>query len=183
MEFGQSIKTCFSKYATFSGRASRSEFWWFYLFYVLIGYAIGIIMAFVMVGSMMSAGISENPTEEESLQLVMSMLGFYGIVFLLYIPLMIPFLAVSMRRLHDTGHSGWHLWGPTALMLASLSGMAISAEAGFVFVIVGYLAGIVYGIVIFVWLVTKSSPTENQYGPVPEGVYPVIVQQADTVQQ
>ena len=101
MEFGQSIKTCFSKYATFSGRASRSEFWWFYLFYVLIGYAIGIIMAFVMVGSMLSSGISENPTEEESLQLVMSMLGFYGIVFLLYIPLMIPFLAVSMRRLHD----------------------------------------------------------------------------------
>ena len=34
MTFGQSISTCFGKYATFSGRASRSEYWWWYLFNV-----------------------------------------------------------------------------------------------------------------------------------------------------
>lgn len=43
MTFGQSIKTCFSKYATFSGRATRSEFWWFYLFSVLVGLFLGWI--------------------------------------------------------------------------------------------------------------------------------------------
>ncbi len=37
MTFGQSIKTCFSKYATFSGRATRSEFWWFYLLNMIVG--------------------------------------------------------------------------------------------------------------------------------------------------
>lgn len=36
MNFGQAISTCFSKYATFSGRASRPEFWWFFLFQILI---------------------------------------------------------------------------------------------------------------------------------------------------
>lgn len=36
MNFGQAISTCFSKYATFSGRASRPEFWWFFLFQILV---------------------------------------------------------------------------------------------------------------------------------------------------
>ena len=38
MNFSTSITTCFSKFATFSGRATRSEFWWFYLFTLLIGW-------------------------------------------------------------------------------------------------------------------------------------------------
>lgn len=36
MDFGQAIKTCFNKYATFSGRAGRPEFWWFFLFQVVV---------------------------------------------------------------------------------------------------------------------------------------------------
>ena len=43
MTFGESISTCFSKYATFDGRATRSEFWWFYLFTVLASAAAGLI--------------------------------------------------------------------------------------------------------------------------------------------
>jgi uncharacterized membrane protein YhaH (DUF805 family) len=43
MTFGQSISTCFAKYATFKGRASRSEFWWFILFSVLVQAACGIL--------------------------------------------------------------------------------------------------------------------------------------------
>ena len=35
MDFGQAIKTCFNKYATFTGRAGRPEFWWFFLFQVI----------------------------------------------------------------------------------------------------------------------------------------------------
>ena len=37
MTFGQSIKTCFSKYVTFSGRATRSEYWWFALLCFIVG--------------------------------------------------------------------------------------------------------------------------------------------------
>lgn len=43
MTFGESIKTCFSKYATFEGRASRSEFWWFALFTFLASAVLGIV--------------------------------------------------------------------------------------------------------------------------------------------
>ncbi|MBI5107373.1 MAG: DUF805 domain-containing protein [Rhodocyclales bacterium] len=43
MTFGESIKTCFSKYANFDGRASRSEFWWFFLFSLLASMATSMI--------------------------------------------------------------------------------------------------------------------------------------------
>ena len=43
MNFGQAISACLSKYATFSGRASRPEFWWFFLFQILISIAAGML--------------------------------------------------------------------------------------------------------------------------------------------
>jgi uncharacterized membrane protein YhaH (DUF805 family) len=43
MNFGQAISACFSNYATFTGRASRPEFWWFFLFQVLISVAAGML--------------------------------------------------------------------------------------------------------------------------------------------
>lgn len=43
MTFGESISTCFSKYAAFEGRASRSEYWWWFLFTFLASGATGII--------------------------------------------------------------------------------------------------------------------------------------------
>lgn len=43
MTFGESIRTCFTKYADFNGRASRSEFWWFFLFCILAGIAVSFI--------------------------------------------------------------------------------------------------------------------------------------------
>jgi uncharacterized membrane protein YhaH (DUF805 family) len=43
MNFGQSITSCFSQYATFSGRASRSEFWWFFLFQILVSVAASMV--------------------------------------------------------------------------------------------------------------------------------------------
>lgn len=43
MGFGEAIKTCFNKYATFSGRATRAEFWWWQLFTIIIGCTVGLI--------------------------------------------------------------------------------------------------------------------------------------------
>ena len=43
MNFGQAISTCLSRYATFSGRASRPEFWWFFLFQILVSIAASMI--------------------------------------------------------------------------------------------------------------------------------------------
>jgi uncharacterized membrane protein YhaH (DUF805 family) len=82
MNFTTSISTCFSKYATFSGRASRSEFWWFNLFAVLASWAGSFVGAILFDGGELFGN-------------------------LISLALMIPLLAVGSRRLHDTGRSGW----------------------------------------------------------------------------
>lgn len=79
MTFVDSIKTCFSKYADFKGRASRSEYWWFMLFYVIVYVALMVLAATL-----------ETPL------LAVAILALF-----------IPILAVSARRLHDTDRSGW----------------------------------------------------------------------------
>ena len=82
MNFGQAIQTCMSKYATFEGRASRSEFWWFYLFTVLVSWGASLVEMAVFGDS---AGLSV----------------------VVNLALILPILAAATRRLHDTGRSGW----------------------------------------------------------------------------
>jgi len=86
MDFATSIKTCFSKYAVFSGRASRSEFWWFALFGLIGGIVTAVIDVMILGYSTESYG----PTN----------IIFTVITFL-------PYLAVGARRLHDINRSGW----------------------------------------------------------------------------
>jgi uncharacterized membrane protein YhaH (DUF805 family) len=84
MNFSTSVKTCFSKYATFSGRASRSEYWYFYLFTNLIAFLISFF------GSLISSEIAS---------------GLVGLISLFFL---LPSFAVFVRRLHDIGKSGWN---------------------------------------------------------------------------
>lgn len=86
MNFGQAISTCMGKYSTFSGRASRSEYWWFYLFTVLMSWG-----ATIVAGAMFSFG-------EPMVDI------FPGIVSLVFF---VPTIAAGSRRLHDIGKSGW----------------------------------------------------------------------------
>ncbi|WP_423907506.1 DUF805 domain-containing protein [Candidatus Spongiihabitans sp.] len=86
MNFAQSIKTCFSKYATFTGRASRSEFWWFILFLALVNALASVLECYALDQCDISDG-------------VLSWLWIFAT--------MLPSLAVGVRRLHDIGVSGW----------------------------------------------------------------------------
>ena len=85
MSFGGAIKSCFSKYATFGGRASRSEYWYWVLFSVLIGVAAIFIDTAIGV-----------PLEKRGPVDAITTLGLF-----------LPGLAVTVRRLHDVGKSGW----------------------------------------------------------------------------
>jgi len=78
--FAEAINDGFSKYATFSGRSSRSAYWFWVLLYVLI----------VIVATIIDAGIGSS-----------AIAGLVGLAFL------IPNLAVLCRRLHDTDRTGW----------------------------------------------------------------------------
>ena len=86
MDFATSIKTCFSKYAVFSGRASRSEFWWFALFGFIGGIVTTVIDVMILGNSVESYG----PTN-----IIFTIITF------------LPYLAVGARRLHDINKSGW----------------------------------------------------------------------------
>ena len=86
MDFATSIKTCFSKYGVFSGRASRSEFWWFALFGFIGGIVTTVIDVMILGYSVESYG----PTN-----IIFTIITF------------LPYLAVGARRLHDINKSGW----------------------------------------------------------------------------
>ena len=91
MSFASSIKICFSKYAVFSGRASRSEYWWFALFLFIAGIVTSIIDVMIMGYSSENFG---------PINAIFSVITF------------LPGLAVGARRLHDIDRSGW--WQLTA---------------------------------------------------------------------
>ena len=87
MTFGKDIAACLAKYATFGGRARRSEYWYFVLFFTVVSYvALGAGMA------LFDTGIG---------------LVLYYIVVL---GLALPLTACLVRRLHDTNRSGWWYW-------------------------------------------------------------------------
>lgn len=110
------------KYATFSGRSQRSEYWYFFLFYLLIVLALGLLDS--ALGTFV---------EDEGL-------GLLSGIFVL--AMLIPSIAVGVRRLHDIGRSGW--W-----MLISL-------------------VPIIGTIVLVVFAVRDSEPGTNAYGANPK---------------
>ena len=83
VDFGEAIGTCFKKYFVFEGRASKSEFWFFFLFYFFGYFLIDFI-----------GQSSKNP----ALIMVALIMAFGTIV---------PMVSVSCRRLHDINKSGW----------------------------------------------------------------------------
>lgn len=91
------------RYADFSGRSRRMEYWMFYLFIILF-----VIVA-MLIGGLM-AGLSET-------------LGaIFGIVAIIaYIALFVPSLAVAIRRMHDTDHSGWWILCPIVPLIFALT--------------------------------------------------------------
>ena len=110
MSFGQSIKHVFSNYATFQGRASRSEFWWWYLFLIITNAVVSIPYTIGIMNSANSMTVNEKTGEITSGSL--SGLAVFGIVLMVVwsLAILLPTLGVAVRRLHDTDRSGWWWW-------------------------------------------------------------------------
>jgi uncharacterized membrane protein YhaH (DUF805 family) len=85
MSIQESISKCFSNYVGFQGRAPRSEYWWWALF-VFIVYIVVIVLGMMLMS-------------DSAVPLIIASLFMVGII--------LPSIAVSVRRLHDTDHSGW----------------------------------------------------------------------------
>ncbi len=108
--------TVLKKYATFTGRARRAEYWMFALFNIIIAVVLGVVDT--VIGSP----------------------GILGGIYVLAV--LLPSIAVGIRRLHDTGRSGWWL----------------------LIVFVPFVGAIVF----LVFTVMDSHPGTNAYGPSPK---------------
>ena len=106
MNFLESVETCFKKYVDFNGRASRSEFWWFYLFWI-IAYIVSAMIDPIL-------------------------------ILLVILGLLLPYITVTARRLHDINKTGW-------LQLI-------------------VLIPLVGPIIMLVFCVTEGDKKRNQYG-------------------
>lgn len=95
MSFTKSISTCFRKYASFKGRATRSEYWWFWAFYVVLYSIPALLSAFFM---------AEYESELAGICSTITTIVALG--------LFLPLLAVQVRRNHDAGKSGWFVLVP-----------------------------------------------------------------------
>ncbi|WP_184471640.1 DUF805 domain-containing protein [Rhizobium esperanzae] len=96
MGFTEAVRTVLvQKYATFSGRASRSEFWWFQLFFCIVAGAGGFVAGFMGAFSNRQGGSATVNT------------AFLIIGGLLILAIFLPLIALEVRRFHDRNISGW----------------------------------------------------------------------------
>ncbi len=123
MGFIEAVRTCFGKFAGFSGRARRAEYWWFTLF--------------IMIIYLLTTWIDGLWTIEPDPELVPY------VTLIVALLLLLPSLAVSIRRLHDTDRSGW--W-----YLISL---------------VPFLGNII----LIIFFATRGTNGPNRFGPDPLG--------------
>ncbi|WP_192771859.1 DUF805 domain-containing protein [Plantactinospora soyae] len=89
MSFTAAVRSVLSQYVGFGGRARRAEYWWFFLFSVLVGIVTSIL------DSVLGTDFEGSSTSGGLLNLIASLALF------------LPSLAVAVRRLHDTDRSGW----------------------------------------------------------------------------
>ena len=108
---------CWKKYAEFGGRARRTEFWMFALINFIVSLGIGFVEGMLGMGGMLA--------------------GLYSLA------VMLPSLAVSVRRLHDVDRCGW--W----LLIALVP---------------------LLGIILLIFFCIDSKPGENRFGPNPKGL-------------
>ena len=113
------IKSVFTQYVGFSGRARRSEFWYFYLFTILLSIVASIV---------------QRAMTNSTNGIVTTIIG---------LAIVLPYLAVAVRRLHDTSRSGWWL-------------------------LIGLIP--VVGTIILIVFWVQDSHGDNQYGPSPKAV-------------
>lgn len=118
--FVEAIKSGFRNYATFNGRAVNSEFWWWFVFEYLVLSILGYVAYFFLfVGFMTSVGgafsnSSRTGYRSRDVDFIWSAPLVAGIVLgvlfvVVALALLIPGLALRVRRLHDAGYSGWFI--------------------------------------------------------------------------
>jgi uncharacterized membrane protein YhaH (DUF805 family) len=127
MGFVEAVQSCFRQYVGFSGRARRSEYWWFFLFTVLVSIVTSVLDS--ILGTM---------SEDTNVGVIGSIAS---------LALLLPSIAVAIRRLHDTSRSGW--W-----------------------ILIGLIP--IVGWIILIVFYCQDSHGDNEHGPSPKTVAPAV---------
>ena len=151
------------RYAQFSGRAPRAEYWWFYLATVVVSWILTIV--------------------DKAIGASGATAGDMGILAALFsLATFIPTIAVTVRRLHDIGRTGWWLLAFVlliALVFVPIGYMAMEPgnlenapdpTGGMLALMIGAgIAALLMGITLFIFCVTRGDIGENRYGEDPYG--------------
>ena len=119
-KFGQAVKRFFKNYVKFSGRASRSEFWWSYLFLVIAGFVPYILT--IIGAAMASVSASVDPYNATPSGGAVALMAIGGILLGIFaLATIIPFIAIICRRLHDGNFSALFI----LLWLTGIGGLVV----------------------------------------------------------
>jgi uncharacterized membrane protein YhaH (DUF805 family) len=164
------------RYAEFSGRSRRKEYWLFFLAVMLFYLALVLLMVLLMGGAILSAlgGVDANGALDANntaagAGMMGAMLGggIIGIVIVLsWLLLLVPSIAVGVRRLHDIDRSGWWLmlgYGPWLLSII----LAIAQSQAMADIL--NLVSMIGFIVLLVFAVLPGTRGPNRFGPDPKG--------------
>ena len=172
------------RYADFSGRSRRMEFWMWQVFKLLIG-MVFVVICMVMFGAAFATmGSSKDPAQ------LIAASGGVLVVMMIYmifgLAILIPDIAVAVRRLHDSNRSGWWFLAPIASYFIGVmvfgviagvgAGMGPDNQVGTGLLATSGIIGLVWLLVTLgLWLTLiifwflDGTPGPNKYGPDPKG--------------
>ncbi len=157
MGFVDAVRSCLHNYFRLRGRAPRSEFWWFWLFCILVSIVVALLEELL---------IDPAPAGSDTLGWFMHRAdagsGWLGIV--VNFLLIVPTITVWVRRMHDLNRTGWWILLPLPLVLVAAFGGALGAY--WLLAICG-LGALVLCIVLLVWLFLRGTRGPNHYGEDP----------------
>jgi uncharacterized membrane protein YhaH (DUF805 family) len=140
------------QYADFNGRAQRAEYWMFILISSILSAALGVIDAVVL-------GFGPNTS--------IPLIGGWGpLSWLFNLALLLPTLAVTARRLHDRGHSGW--WQMLDVPLLVIA--TFELREPLIVALIGIMVGMVCSLILLIVLVIDGIPEPNRWGVNPKAV-------------
>ena len=146
MSFFDAVASAFKRYFEFSGRSSRSEFWWFFLFCILL-YMLTFSLTINELGPPDESVLS-NP----EVFLAKTLTSWFGIAFIVTL---IPSISISVRRFHDINMSGW--WYVALQIVPSILSQYI-----FIFSFISVIALFAY-----LYFMCAEGGGDNQYGTNP----------------
>ncbi len=143
MGFGEAVRTFFQRYTDFQGRSRRSEYWWVVLA-LIIFFGIGGALAVVLGG--VAGGGNINP-------IGMLLIGILGLA---YLAIIIPNIALMVRRFHDLNQTGW---------------------LALVFILLNFipLVSLISSLGLIIWFAMPGTVGPNKYGADPKGGHDVGV--------